>query len=97
MLHPEFHLIVLLTMQRTRGGPWKADALAGIVTITDYIPVDSIEEAIVSKRLVESERYFYKPLSYDSDGVRFPNFLLSDAADEPVPLEIVSRDGAAGG
>ena len=96
ILHPEFHLIVLLTMQRTRQGKWKADALASMVTTTDYIPVDSIDEAILSKRLVESERYFYKPLSYDSDGDRFPNFLLSDAADVPVPLEIVSRAGVAG-
>lgn len=94
ILHPDFHLIILLTMQRPRRGTWKADALASMVTTTDYIPVDSIEEAILSKRLVESERYFYKPLSYDSDGVRFPNFLLTDAADEPVPLEIVSRGGA---
>lgn len=88
-LHPEFQLLALLTMQRTRDGNWQVDELAGMVTTEEFIPSFSMEDAIVAKRLVNEERTFYKPLPYDAASTRFPNFLLTDCGESAVPLEIV--------
>lgn len=92
-LHPEFHLLGLLTMRRAHDGVWQVDELAGMVTSEEFIPVFSMEDALVCKRLVAEERHFYKPLPYDAAPTRFPNFLLTDCGEAAVPLEIIS--GAA--
>lgn len=93
-LHPEFQLLVLLTMQRAREGHWQVDELAGMVTTEDFIPTFSMEDAILAKRLINEERTFYKPLPYDGPNSRFPSFLLTDCGESAVPLEIVSRSEA---
>jgi uncharacterized protein DUF1173 len=94
-IHDEFQIIVLLTMLRNERGAWQADTLASLVTNRHYIPVNSMAEAILGKRLVEQRRYFYKPLYYDSEPGRYPNFLLSDMGDASMPLEICDDGGAA--
>lgn len=88
-LNPEFHLIVLLTLQRTARGNWKVDAATAMVCTEDYIPVLSIEEAILAKRLVSEQRSFIKPLPYDGTEIRYPNFLLTDCGTQALPLEII--------
>jgi hypothetical protein len=93
-LHPEFQLLVLLTMQRAREGHWQVDELAGMVTTEEFIPTFSMEDAILAKRLINEERSFYKPLPYDAASSRFPNFLLTDCGESTVPLEIVSSSEA---
>ncbi|MFL6605785.1 MAG: DUF1173 family protein [Steroidobacteraceae bacterium] len=93
-LHAEFHLIVLLTMQRMRSGHWSADALAAMVTTPEYIPVFSMEEALLAQRLTDEARAFYKPLPYDAVPWRLPNFLLVDCGDSPIPLEILGYSDA---
>lgn len=92
-LHPEFQLLALLTMRRGHDGLWQVDELAGMATTEEFIPVFSMEDALVCKRLLAEERHFYKPLPYDAAPTRFPNFLLTDCGDTAVPLEIIS--GAA--
>ncbi len=94
-IHDEFHVIVLLTMLRNDRGAWQVDTLAPLVTNRHYIPVHSMAEAILAKRLIENQRYFYKPLNYDADTGHYSNFLLSDFGDASVPLEICDADGAA--
>ena len=94
VLHMEFRLITLLTMQRARQGHWSVGDLASMVTTEHYIPVCSMEEALVAKRLVLEDRQFYKPLSYDALETRLPNFLLVDRTDLPMPLEILGRSEA---
>jgi Protein of unknown function (DUF1173) len=89
-IHPEFQVLVLLTMQRAHDGQWQVDELAGMVTTEEFMPTFSIEDALVCKRLIAEDRRFYKPLPYDAVPTRFPNFLLTDCGDTPVPLEIVS-------
>jgi uncharacterized protein DUF1173 len=93
-LHPEFQLLVLLTMQRTCHGKWQVDELAGMVTTDEFIPSFSMEDAIVAKRLIHEERTFYKPLPYDAASTRFPNFLLTDCGESAVPLEIVGSSAS---
>jgi hypothetical protein len=93
--HPEFQVFVLLTMQRARDLAWTADEITGVVTAREFIPLFSIEDAIVSRRLIDAGRTFYKPLPYDAPATRVPNFILTDTGATSVPLEIIPADGAA--
>lgn len=92
-LHPEFQLLILMTMERTHRGQWQASELAGMVTTEEFIPVFSMEDAIVAKRLIGEDRAFYKPLPYDASSMRFPNFLLIDCGETAIPLEIITGNG----
>jgi hypothetical protein len=94
-LHPEFQLFVLLTMVRSRDLSWSADAITGVITAREFIPLFSIEEALVCRRLIDEARAFYKPLPYDASCVRVPNFILTDTGTTSVPLEILPIDRAA--
>jgi hypothetical protein len=91
VLIPELRLMVLLTMQRSREGTWIADDIASLVTTGEYIPVASMEEALLTRRLIDERRLFVKPLPYDGPRARYPNFLLTDCGEIPVPLEILGR------
>jgi hypothetical protein len=93
VLVPELRLIVLLTMQRSREGHWASDEIASLVTTAEYIPIFSLEEALLAKRLINEERIFYKPLPYDGLCARYPNFLLTDVGDAPAPMEILCAGG----
>jgi hypothetical protein len=93
-LNPEFRLMMLLTVQRTKHGHWKIEEIAPMVCTEDYIPVLSMEEALVAKRLAAEGRAFLKPLPYDAAQMRYPNFLLTDCGTRAVPLEIVSGSDA---
>jgi hypothetical protein len=90
ILSEEFRLIVLLTMLRTRCAHWSADALTGMITTPEYVPVFSMEEALLAKELIDESRAFYKPLPYDGLAWRLPNFLLVDCGESPVALEILA-------
>lgn len=92
--HPEFRIVLLLTMQRGTHGQWTADELTGMATTEEYVPVLSMEEALLAKRLCADGRHFYKPLPYDSPRLTISNFLLTDGGDFPIPLEIISGSGA---
>ncbi len=94
-IHDEFQILVLQTMLRNDRGAWRVDTLAPLVTNRHYIPVNSMAEAILAKRLIENKRFFYKPLNYDSEPGQYPNVLLSDMGATAVPLEICDDGGAA--
>lgn len=91
-LHPEFQLFVLMTIQRDREGLWQANELTGLITGEAFIPLFSIEEALLCRRLIDEDRAFYKPLPYDGAIAQFPNLILMDCGDSGVPLEVVSTD-----
>jgi hypothetical protein len=95
-LHPEFQLLILLTMQRGREGQWQLDELAGMATTEEFILAFSMEDALVCKRLIADDRHFYKPLPYDAPATRLPNFLLTDCGDTAVPLAIIGSGGGDG-
>jgi Protein of unknown function (DUF1173) len=88
----EFKLIVFFAMQRSRHGHWRSEDLIGMVTTQEYLPVLSIEEALLIQRLIGQGRGFYKPLPYDGAAPRLPNLLLTDCGDAPVPLEIIANN-----
>ncbi len=90
-----FNIITILTMQRSNRGYWQANEINGMVTTKDYLPIESMEEAILIKHLIKNDRYFYKPLRYDSNNILYPNFLLIDSGDKAVPLEIFSNEKTA--
>ncbi len=96
LLHPQLRLIVLFTMQQSRQGHWLIDELAGMMVTEQYVPVFSMEEALLVQRLIQEGRQFYKPLPYDAELTRLPNFLLTDLSDQAIPLEILEvGDGQA--
>ena len=80
-------VIVLLTMRRA-DEVWSVDRIAGLATDRHYLPISSAPDWQLTDHLVETGRYFYKPLAYDGEAGRYPTVLLTDAGREPVPLEI---------
>jgi hypothetical protein len=91
-LHPEFQLFVLMTIQRGHDAVWQAQDFTGLITGEEFIPLFSIEEALLCKRLVQEERAFYKPLPYDGPAARLPNLILTDCGNHGVPLEIMPTE-----
>jgi hypothetical protein len=60
-----------------------------------FIPIHSRYEALVAGALVEENRAFIKPLRYDArESEVFPDFLLLDAGDRPLPMEIYGFTGS---
>ena len=89
LLSNERHVVVLLAVDRSPKGYHQIAALAQMDTTPAYIPQESPHDAHVAQQLVAAERRFLKPLRYDADqDMAFPDFLLLDAAERPIPLEI---------
>lgn len=86
----DFKLIVLFAMQRSRLGHWSAEELTGLITTQEYLPVLSMEEALLTQRLVARGRGFHKPLPYEAPASRLPNLLLTDCGASCVPIEIIA-------
>jgi hypothetical protein len=62
-----------------------------MLTSEQWIPIEGIHELPLVQALVNQQRRFVKPLRYDArNAATFPNALLLDAADSPVPLHVVS-------
>ena len=83
----ELRVFVVLTML-CADGAWTIVQLAALPTDPHYLPVLSPAERLLIAHLVETGRYFYKPLPYDRDADHYPSVLLTDAGHDPVPLEI---------
>jgi hypothetical protein len=68
---------------------------AALMPVTQHwIPVDSHYEAWVADALVDTDRHVVKPLRYDArEEEVFPDFLLLDAGDSPLPMEIYGFTG----
>lgn len=93
-IHPQFQIFVLMTLLRSHDCSWRADAIAGLVTAAEFIPLFSIEDALVSRRLIDEGRSFYKPLPYDGGAAQVPSFILTDTGASSVPMEVVPDDPA---
>lgn len=89
-MNQELPVFVILAVERAKDRSWRAIDLGGMVTTKEFIPVCSIEETIMIRRLIEGHRFFYKPLAYDASYYHFANFLLTDG-DRAVALEIVGE------
>lgn len=86
-----YPIFVALAVERTKDHAWLATDLGAMVTTKDYIPINSYDEAALCQRLIETDRYFYKPMNYDDSKSCYPNFLLTDVGSSAVPLEIFAE------
>jgi hypothetical protein len=67
------------------------ESLTLMMTSAQWIPLDQTCEKDVVDKLVAEQRAFLKPLRYEAKHAgRFPNFLLLDAGERPVALDILS-------
>ena len=91
-LNEDLKIFVALTVEHTKERAWVASELGALVTTADYIPVISFDEDELARRLIESNRLFYKPMGYDDPKTCYPNFLVTDAGDKVLPLEIFGQN-----
>ncbi len=65
---------------------------ASCMLATDHwIPVEGVHELGLIHTLIDEKRRFVKPLRYDAKtAAAFPNVLLLDAGEKPVPMHVVS-------
>jgi hypothetical protein len=70
---------------------YQIEALTLMMTSAQWIPLDhACEKDLVDKLVVEA-RAFLKPLRYEAKHAgKYPNFLLLDAGERPVALDILS-------
>lgn len=87
-----YRVWLMLTMERRDSGAWAAADIAALLTEQHYLPVRSAPDRRLTEHLVESDRYFLKPLPYDGAPECYPTALLTDVGREPVPLEISTVD-----
>lgn len=70
---------------------YQIDAITFMLVTENWIPVDGMYELPLIQMLIDRSRRFMKPLRYDAKSVaHYPNALLLDTGDRPVPLHIIS-------
>ena len=92
---PFAHLLAIMIVGRGRA-PGHFNVVGGsLMQVTpQLIPVHSQYQALVANALVEAERTFLKPLHVDArEADSLPDFLLLDAGERPLPMEIYGFTG----
>src|SRR5208282_1220101 len=70
---------------------YQIESLTLMMTSAQWIPLDHPYEKDVGDKLVAEQRAFLKPLRYEAKHAgKFPNFLLLDAGERPVAMDILS-------
>lgn len=70
---------------------YQIHALTLMLVTDQWIPIEALHELPLINELVDQHRRFVKPLRYDaSTACSFPNALLLDAGEAPIPLQVVS-------
>src|SRR5208283_4077952 len=70
---------------------YQIESLTLMMTSAQWIPLDHTCEKDVVDKLVAEQRAFLKPLRYEAKQAgKFANFLLLDAGERPVVLDILS-------
>lgn len=70
---------------------YQIHALTLMLVSDQWIPIEALHELPLINALVDQRRRFVKPLRYDaSTASAFPNALLLDAGELPLPLQVVS-------
>ena len=83
----QYYLVISVVSMNKRGS-LNIEQCAVMPTTRDFIPYDSSHEHNVAQTLVEQDRAFEKPLRYDSTEVTFPDFMLHDVGETPIPMEV---------
>ena len=70
---------------------YQVDTASFMLTTDQWIPIEGLHELDLISAMIEQKRRFLKPLRYGAkSAAAFPNALLLDAGEKPVPLHIVS-------
>jgi Protein of unknown function (DUF1173) len=70
---------------------YQVDRLAMTLTTDQWIPLEGLHELPLIEALQREQRVFMKPLMYNArPAAAFPNVLLLDCGNEPLPLHIES-------
>jgi Protein of unknown function (DUF1173) len=89
-MHEGVRLVAVLTIAMKGFADYRVDTMSIAMTTDTWIPVEDSFEKALADALVAARRRFIKPLRFDApSSVAFPNFLLLDAARDPIPLHIV--------
>src|SRR5208283_1086717 len=87
----QVRLIAACLVYAKREHLYQIESLTLMMTSAQWIPLDHIYEKDVIDKLVAEQRAFLKPLRYEAKHAgKFPNFLLLDAGERPVALDILS-------
>lgn len=92
---PQLVCLALVQWATIDNAPWLCVQQATLMlTSWRFIPVESQYELQVADQLVAQRRMFIKPLRYDASAeVVFPDFLLADAGEHPLPMEVYGVSG----
>src|ERR1700730_204974 len=83
-------LIAACLFHAKREHLYQIESLTLMMTNGQWIPLDHACEKDVVDKLVAEQRAFLKPLRYEAKHAdNFPNFLLLDADERPVALDIL--------
>jgi hypothetical protein len=70
---------------------YQVDTVSMMLTTDQWIPLDGLYELPLIEALQREQRSFMKPLKYDArSAAAFPNVLLLDSGEFPLPLHVVS-------
>ncbi len=87
----DLRYIIVGTVFAKRENAIYFDTLSLMMLDASWIPLESVYEKQLLDVLQQDKRRFVKPLHYESrNPALYPNFILLDAGDVPVPLDIVS-------
>lgn len=88
---PRFRLIFAGLIYAKREDLFYIDTATLMLTGGNWVPLDYAYEQTLMDAMRDQRRRFIKPLRYESKvGAMFPNFILLDAGESPVSLDIVS-------
>lgn len=87
---PKVVLCALIFARREH--TYAVEAASFMLVHPQWIPVEGLHELALLDALITQQRRFVKPLRYDAQtAAEFPNALLLDAGDEPVPMHVASE------
>ena len=85
-------LAICALIYAKREHTYQVDTASFMLATEQWIPIEGVHELDLIDALIEQKRHFLKPLRYDAkSAASFPNALLLDVADKPVPLHVTSR------
>jgi hypothetical protein len=88
--HP-VRLILAALIRARREYTYEIDAASLMMTSEQWIPLEGVHELPLIDALVVQRRRFVKPLRYDArSAAAFPNVLLLDTGQAPMPLHVIS-------
>ena len=85
-------LLCIVGVTLSSKGALNATSCSLMETNTDFIPVDSLHEGVLTSALVQAGRRFTKPLRHLAEHALHPDFLLHDAAGGDWAMEVWGMD-----